>query len=331
MTKVLGVLAVVAVGGVLGVGAFCPDDCCPLSGGGSANAAALAAQEAKPGCCASKAQTTSTTDEKKPGCCATAKLTGTAQEGKSGCGATQTAGTGCGAKAAGQEGKAGCGSTQLTAAQSEGQCPKSAMCKTALASMPKMMYRVGDQELCCPMGAETASKESGKPVRFVVAGEVFDTKELATVKLVSVTETYANDLLSMQFSAGGECFRCPVSAEEAAKKAQTAVKYRAAGVDFDCKEKAAAALAAAQKAVAGVKLVAYVGDKEYACCVEAGKAAKESGKELVYVVGEQKTPCETTAKLNFAQAKVQAIVNAAVDTAFASAEMAAPAKVGSGT
>ncbi len=297
MTKAMGVFAVLAIGSALGVGAaFCPDDCC-LTGKSSCFVSAAMAQETKPHC-------------------GGAQTTGTTQDGKPGCGAGQTTGGGCCAsKTAGQDAKGG-GCAGMASAKADG-CPKSAMCDKTLASMPKLMYRVGEKELCCPTGAGEEAKTSGKPIQYVVAGEVFAGEGDAKVKLASAVETFNTDLLTMQFSAGSECFKCPVTAEEAAKKAGAVVKYRAAGVDFDSKEKAMQALEAAKKAAGEVKLAAFVGDKEFGCCVEAGQVAKASGKEVTYVVGDQKTCCEITGKLNFAMAKAKAIVSAAAELALA--------------
>ncbi|MCC7292528.1 MAG: hypothetical protein IT449_10760 [Phycisphaerales bacterium] len=297
MSKAMGVFAVVAIGSALGVGAaFCPDDCC-LMGKGSCGVSAAMAQETTPHC-------------------GGAQTAGAKQEGKPGCTAGQTTGGGCCAsKTAGQDAKSGC-CAGMASAKAEG-CPKTAMCDKTLASMPKMMYRVGEKELCCPNGAGEEAKTSGKPIQYVVAGEVFAAEGDAKVKLVSAVETYNTDLLTMQFSAGSECFKCPVTAEEAAKKAGAAMKYRTAGMDFDSKEKAVQALEAAKKAAGEVKLAAFVGDKEFGCCVEAGKVAKETGKEVTYVVGDQKTCCEITGKLNFAMAKAKAIVSAAAELALA--------------
>jgi len=306
MTKGLLIAGVLVVGSALGVGAaFCPDDCCLL---GKAMSNSAMAQEAKPGGCG-QAQTAGSQDA-KPGCTAGTKPSG-------GC---------CASKLAGQDAKGGCQGAGLASA--EGGCPKSAMCKAALASMPKMTYRVGDQDMCCPMGAELTAKETGKPMQYVVSGEAFANQGDATVKLASVLDTYATELLSVQFSAGGECFKCPVSAEEAAKKASTVVKYRAAGVDFECKDKAVLAVEAARKAAEGVKLAVYVGEKQYACCVEAGNVAKAEGKEVVYVVGDQKTGCQVAGKLNLAQAKVNAIVDAAAQVALGAQASAAQATKG---
>lgn len=306
MTKAMGVFAVLAIGSALGVGAaFCPDDCC-LMGKGSCFVSAAMAQETKPHC--GGAQTTGTTQDGKPGC-------GAGQTTGGGCCASKTAG-----QTAGQDAKGG-GCSGMASAKADG-CPKSAMCDKTLASMPKLMYRVGEKELCCPTGAGEEAKTSGKPIQYVVAGEVVASEGEAKVKLTSAVETFNTDLLTMQFSAGSECFKCPVTAEEAAKKAGAVMKYRTAGMDFDSKEKAMQALEAAKKAAGEVKLAAFVGDKEFSCCVEAGQVAKQTGKEVTYVVGDQKTCCEITGKLNFAQAKAKAIVSAAAELALASSTQA---------
>ncbi len=173
-----------------------------------------------------------------------------------------------------------------------------------LASMPGMTYRIGDFETGCHMTASAKAEESKKPIVYMVAGKAYDGEGSATEALVEVLESRAKELVEVQFVAGEERFRCPVSAEAAAKKAKTNVTYRLAGFNIEDRAKAMKLAEEAEKAAATVKMTFMSEGKAVPCA----KTCKESGKEVTYVVGDEKTGCEKTAKLLLAQRKLRAIV-----------------------
>lgn len=302
MIKIAGLLAPAAVAAVVLTGAaFCPTKLCSKGTCGIATTTvAHAAVQDKPTCpsAGSTQDSKSTSTQGTPGCCAqkSASTTGTSCAQK-----TALSGGACCAKAA-QNAAAG--------------CPKASLRQSVLASRPGMSWRVDGQLFTCPVEAEQVSKAAGKPIEYVVGESAFTDQDQAQVKLAALVEEYANGLLSLQFAVGGECFRCPVSADEAARKSQTVVKYRVAGVDFDTREAAAKALEAAMKAADATKLTFKVGDKVYPTAEEASKAAVNSSNKVTYVIGAQEAACEASAKLILAQTRVEAIVSAAVETRF---------------
>lgn len=287
---------VIVLGAIAAAAALCPMRLCH---GGSCGAVAYAAAQDKPACPA-----TSNTQDKKgdsnkeasktdtPGCCQKGSTTG---------------GTCC----------------SQAAKSAAGGCPKDALRQSVLAGQPSMSLRVDGQTITCPVEAEQTSKASGKPVEYVVASAAFPDKSAASAKLTTLVDEYATGLLSMRFAVGEECFQCPVTADEAAKKAQSAIKFRVAGVDFDTKEAALAALEAAKKAAAESKMSFKVGDKVFPTAPEASQAAVTSNSRVTYVIGTVEATDEVSAKLALAQARVEAIVTAAVEARFGAIASAA--------
>ncbi len=183
--------------------------------------------------------------------------------------------------------------------------------KAVLASLPTMKYRVGDKTACCPNGASVMAKTEGKLIEYLVGDEAFSVESEAKAKLAAVYESEIENLTALQYSVGGECTRCPVTAKGMAEKSKGKIAYKVGGVEFTDKEKAEATVKLVTDAAAAVKLSYKVEGKSFCCDKMAGMAAKDSGKPIVYVVGEEEAPDELSAKLMYAQARIRAIVEAA--------------------
>jgi len=183
--------------------------------------------------------------------------------------------------------------------------------EAVMAKLPKLMYKVGDKEMCCSQAASKLAEDTGTKMMYLVGDKSFDNEGDAKVALTAALEEEIANLKSMQFAVGSDCVRCPITAKSMAKKAGSEVMYRVAGIDFDCKDKAEKALTLVADAADGVKMTYKVGDKSFCCDKMAGAAAKEAHKDMVFVVGEEETPCKTTAQLMLTQAKVHAIIAAA--------------------
>ena len=235
------------------------------------------------------------TDGEKGGC-AGKKAQTTADGEKAGCGKT--------AQLASDPEKKGCGSV---AGIKLGCCSKS---NPAIAGMPAMSYKVGEETIKDAEAAEKLAKESSKPMVYVVGEQTFTEMGEATAKLTSALEEYAGSIQTIQFSAGGECTRCPMTAKALADKSGGKVMYRVAGIDFDTKEKAEKAVQLASDAVKKVEMQVLV-EGAPAHCAKDAETAATSGKKVTYKVGDQESCCKIMAGKMLAEAKIRAIVEAA--------------------
>ncbi len=109
-----------------------------------------------------------------------------------------------------------------------------------MKTMPSMAYRVGDSETRCFKSATAQAGENGK-VQFLVANKAYDTETEATIALAGLLEKEIENLKRVQYSAGGKCYGCPISAQASLKDGQK-MKYRLAGFDFATREEADKAL-----------------------------------------------------------------------------------------
>jgi len=109
-----------------------------------------------------------------------------------------------------------------------------------IKTMPSMAYRVGDSETRCFKSATAQAGKDGK-VQFLVADKAYDTETEATLALAGLLEKEIENLKTVQLSAGGKCYGCPMSAKAALKDGQK-MKYRLAGFDFATREQAEKAL-----------------------------------------------------------------------------------------
>jgi hypothetical protein len=276
------------------------------------------AEKACGGCnqpCSGAKKTRTVADKVRMPCGGEGTETGAAKS-KGCCGAC---GKDCGkdcAKACGKAcGKGCCGACEKDCGEACGKdcgCPLAKRVNAVLVSMPAMTYRVGDDVTGCRMSAERIAKETGRPVGYLVGDDGFTDKGEAVAKLTTLLEEEAEKLQSIQYVVNGRAHSCGMTAKQVAKKAKAGVIYRVGGVDFETAEDAEKALEAVKTAASGVKLAYQVDGKSYCCSKGATAAVKKTGKKMTYAVGDAETPCEKTAKLNLAKARVRAIVEAAV-------------------
>ena len=220
----------------------------------------------------------------------------------------------CGKDCAKACGKA-CGKDCGEACGKDCGCPLAKKVNAVLVSMPAMTYRVGEEVTGCSMGAEKMAKETGRPVGYLVGDDGFADKGKAVARLTTLLEEEAETLQSIQYVVNGKAHSCKMTAKQVAKKTKAGVIYRVGGVDFETPEDAEKALEGVKTAASGVKLAYKVDGRSYCCSKGAATAVKETGKKMTYTVGDTETPCEKTAKLTLARARVRAIVEAAVQAA----------------
>ena len=185
------------------------------------------------------------------------------------------------AKLSGEEAGSTC-----TSACSKGECPISA----AMAALPKMTYKVGEESTCCSHSAKALAEKSEAPIQFVVAETSYTDKAKAMEALITATET--------QLTA----FTTPSVCEKSGK---TTI----AGQTCGCKHQAAKNVELVKAAVESVNMSYKVGEETCNCPMKA-KSLVAEGKEMKYVVAGEETCCEMTARLNVARAKYKAAVEA---------------------
>ncbi len=203
-----------------------------------------------------------------------------------------------------------------TTASADGGCPIAKKVSAVLAAMPSLKYRVGEEVTGCSKSAATMAEASHKPVEFVVGDDVLTDEGKAMVRLTALLEDEAESLQTIQYVANGKCMKCPMTAKRVANEAKSKVAYRVGGVDLPSKETAEKVLASIKEAVSEVAIAYKVDGKSYGCSKMAGEKCKKSGKKMTFVVAGEETPCETTAKLKLAEARVKKIVETAVSTSF---------------
>ena len=155
------------------------------------------------------------------------------------------------------------------------------------------------------MTASARAEREKADVAFVVDDSTYKTKGEAKVALAALLDRRAADMTEIQFVAGKDCFKCPMSAKAAAKKAKTDLAYRVGGIDFDTKERAKLAAERVSKAIAAIKMT-YKADGKVVGCPKSCK-----GKKVTYVVGDEETPCQQSASLMLAERRIRTIVETA--------------------
>lgn len=168
----------------------------------------------------------------------------------------------------------------------DGECPISA----AMASLPKMSYKIGEESTCCSHSAQALAEKHSAPIHFVVAETSYTDKTEAMTALVEKTE------------AALAAYTTPCVCE---KSGTTTI----AGEKCSCPMKAAEHTKLVKAAVDSVSLSYVVGEETCNCPMKAKELAT-GGAEMKYVVGGEETCCEMTARLNVARAKYKAAVEA---------------------
>lgn len=274
------------------------------SNGPCPHATAVQTASQKPGCCGNCKNAKAASSD---GPCPHATKVQTASAG-SGCNKSKGVTTasqkpGCCAKAKG-----------VTTASAGSGCPKAAKMKAVLASLPTMTYKVGDKSTSCDKSAGAMAKENGSKVQYVVGENTYAEEGEATVQLAKLLDDQVAKMQTIQFSAGGKCYACPVTAKSMVGDKGGKIAYRVGGVDFETKALANKALENIKVALAKVEMSYTVGDKAYKCGTSAGKVAKAGTAKLTYVVGDKSTCCKIQAGVLLAQAKIRTIVETAIQT-----------------
>lgn len=180
----------------------------------------------------------------------------------------------------------------------DGGCPISA----AMASLPKMSYKVGEESTCCSHSAKALAEKHSAPIHFVVAETSYTDKSEAMTALVTKTEA-------------------ALAAYTTPSVCETSGTTTIAGEKCSCPMKAAAHTKLVKAAVESVSLSYVVGEEACSCPTKAKELAA-GGAEMKYVVGGEETCCEMTARLNVARAKYKAAVEALTKAQAATGEAA---------
>lgn len=196
-----------------------------------------------------------------------------------------------------ENGKCPLSKTSLTSAQQEEACP---VMTAALEKLPRMTYRVGEENTCCSESAAALASQHSLPVHFVVAEKTYEDKQAAYTALVTETESFVNEFVTPS--------KCEVSG-----------KTSLAGQSCDCPVTSAKYAEQVKAAVNAVSMSYKVGDATCNCPNQAASMATKSDEKVEYVVGDQCTSCELTARMNLAHARYKAAV-AAINQAMAPAE-----------
>ena len=176
-------------------------------------------------------------------------------------------------------------SCEASTCESDCACPIG----KAMAALPKMTYKVGEESTCCSSSAAALAKEHDAPIHFVVAKKEFDSKDKAMVELAAVTTKFVDD------------FATPHTCE-------TSGKTSVCGESMSCSVSAGKMASVAKEAMKTVSMKFKVGDEECGCPTKAAELAKTSGAKKEYVIGEATTCCSVDAQIKLAHAKYRAAV-----------------------
>ncbi len=179
---------------------------------------------------------------------------------------------------------AGCSKHAETAAPSEGNQVASPAVEQIMHKLPHLTYRVGDFETCCPKAAAEKAGETGQIV-YVVAGETFDCRGKAMVRLAALLEAEVDKMMTVSYAVGEESFDCPTLAKAKAESIGGKVTYRLAGFDFNTREEAAGVAATVSEAVA--RLAAAQGQPEAQPAAGHAGCGKHRDKGEAQTTGDQ--------------------------------------------
>ena len=291
---------------------------------------------AKPGCCASKAQMTSTekscsskavaTAAKSECCASKAQMTSTEKSCSSKAQTTSTEKS-CSSKAVVTSHQdSGCmkpccaSKAQMTSTEkscsskaqmtsTEKSCSSS---KSSCGSMPTLTFKVGDTTTECSKQAATlASKCADSKMVYVVAGKEFTCEQSAWKHLADASERAVANFCAVQGAAKTESQTCPMTGKVYTKKVDGSV-YTVAGKSLECSQSAAKLAAAAKGACESVKVTYRAAGKDFCCDKMATDAAGKDGK-VTYVVAGKETACSVEARVLTARAKMAAAQKAVAD------------------
>jgi hypothetical protein len=173
------------------------------------------------------------------------------------------------------------------------------------ASMPVLMYVVGDKTTACSVEAgQLASTCDGK-TKYKVGDSTFEDYMEAGRAYSNELQGYLEGLTRVSFVVDGECCECPYTAAAASAEGKK-VQYKVGGVTFDCAEKAVFASAKAYAAARQVKM-SYLVNGEATECSESFKAAQAcSETKAAYRVAGKSYECDVQASCELMKAKILA-------------------------
>ncbi|MEM7456658.1 MAG: hypothetical protein AAF456_20100, partial [Planctomycetota bacterium] len=203
-------------------------------------------------------------------------------------------------------GCANCPSATVATSATQEECAECPVSQ-AMAALPKMTYRIGEESTCCGESAAAMASESGAPIHFVVAENVYESKEEAYTALVTSTEEMVN------------AFVTPATCE-------TSGCTTIAGKSCGCAVEAQNRTELVNTAVNAIQMTYTVGGEEACCPGSASALAETSGEPIHYVVNGEETACEMSARLALAHARYKAAVQATLAQSAPAAEA-----VGSGS
>lgn len=166
-----------------------------------------------------------------------------------------------------------------------GECPVVAK---AMESLPKMVFKIGDQETCCHMTATRMAHESHSEIVYWVGKRKFKDSHDAFEALVKQTETFVRKSLS------------PSVCEETG-----ATFIAGQSCDADSCDQIAAKVTST---VDGLKLRYAVGEKEFERYNDARRFARKSHRKGSYLVDGEKFENEYEARLALAHKKFRTAV-----------------------
>lgn len=197
-----------------------------------------------------------------------------------------------------------CATSTAFAADDKAQCEKEQCCASklakadggccatkAIADLPQLAFKVGDQELCCEASAGAVAKETDSKVQYLVAKKAYEDKHKAMVALADATEEFV-----AQFATPHTC--------------NVSGKTTVAGTSTTCSVTAGKLASITKEAMEEVTLAYKVGDEQCSCPTQAASLAKSSGEQQQFVIGKEVTSCSIDARIKLARAKYAAAVQA---------------------
>jgi hypothetical protein len=222
-----------------------------------------------------------------------------------------------------------CDKSKAACAEAKATCEKT--------GMPLMQYKVGDKTTNCSHQAADWAKDSTTPTQYILGDQTFTDRNAALQAYEARLNDYLGTLTTVQYAVGEKSLTCPMAAGELAKSTHEPVQFRVASFNFTDQNEADTAVTAAKKAADEVTMKKIVDGKEMTCAkgaatcghssammadgskqsCKAGATVAASDKDAPtatvkceYQVGDVKTPCEQTAKVELARARIIAAVQA---------------------
>lgn len=169
------------------------------------------------------------------------------------------------------------------------ECP---IVAKAMESLPKMVFRIGENETCCHMTATRMAHKAHEEIIFVVGKKTFRNSEDAFEAHVKQTETYVKKFITPKVCAesgattvAGETCQCTVSAGKMSELVNNATQ--------------------------DLKITYAVGEKEFDKYNDARRFARKTRAKGMYVVTGERFENEFEARLALAHQKFRAAVTAA--------------------